>query len=314
MSLELSIIVPVYNVEKYLDECLNSIIKIDGVTKEIIIVNDGSTDKSEEIIESFLDKFPKDLVYIKQNNKGLSVARNTGLLHAKGDYVIFCDSDDFLDSDKLLDLFIKGKEDSLDVILGDFQYFKDQKHFVDKQMIARSLRLTEFKLTNGLKFWDECFDSKRDSIRVEVVTNIFKRKMLMESNIFFTKNLLHEDTLFMYNVMIYATKVKYFPVFFYSYRLRENSIMRSLTLKNYVSKFYIAMELNSLKHRNNISSYCWDSYILSLYFTSVFNCRIKNQYLFDEIKDNSKLTFKSVLKLKLISFLHFFSNEIQIKL
>ena len=92
----LSIIIPVYNVELYLDQCLESILKQDLDDCEIIIVNDGSTDHSIEIIEKYKDRFSCSTVVMSQSNSGLSVARNIGVQHCKGDYIYFVDSDDYL--------------------------------------------------------------------------------------------------------------------------------------------------------------------------------------------------------------------------
>ncbi|MGL4687379.1 MAG: glycosyltransferase family 2 protein, partial [Fusobacteriaceae bacterium] len=95
--MELSIIVPIYMVEEYLEECLESLYKIEGIEKEIILVNDGSPDNSYLIIEEFKKKYPKETVIIKKKNGGLSSARNLGISVAKGKYISFIDSDDFID-------------------------------------------------------------------------------------------------------------------------------------------------------------------------------------------------------------------------
>ena len=96
--MKLSIIVPVYNVEKYIEKCLNSLCNPE-IEKEIIIVNDGSTDSSLKIVEEFKKNHDKEnIIIISQENKGLSEARNTGLRKAKGEYVSFIDSDDFVNN------------------------------------------------------------------------------------------------------------------------------------------------------------------------------------------------------------------------
>ena len=94
-NMKLSIVVPIYNVEKYLEECLESIYKL-NIKKEIILVNDESPDKSYLIIEKYKKLYPNETVIINQKNKGLSGARNSGLEIAKGKYIAFIDSDDFI--------------------------------------------------------------------------------------------------------------------------------------------------------------------------------------------------------------------------
>ena len=96
-----SIIVPVYNMEKYISKCLDSIFSSTYKNYEVIIVNDGSTDKSDEIIKTYIEK-NRNIIYIKEENMGLSTARNNGVSKATGDYIIFVDSDDYIE-EKLLE-------------------------------------------------------------------------------------------------------------------------------------------------------------------------------------------------------------------
>lgn len=106
----LSIIVPVYNVEKFIDKCLYSLVNQTLQDIEIIIVNDGSTDNSQNIIDEYVKNYSNKLVSLNKENGGLSDARNFGLKHASGEYVGFVDSDDFIDFDmyeKLYDYAIK---------------------------------------------------------------------------------------------------------------------------------------------------------------------------------------------------------------
>ena len=94
----ISIIVPVYNTEKHIERCLDSIMKQDYPNFEVILVNDGSTDESGIIIQKYKEKY-KNISYIKQENKGVGAARNAGIKVAKGDYISFVDSDDFIMED-----------------------------------------------------------------------------------------------------------------------------------------------------------------------------------------------------------------------
>jgi glycosyltransferase involved in cell wall biosynthesis len=112
----LSIIIPVYNVEPYLAECLDSVFSQDNIAVcEVIIVNDGSTDGSVSIIERYQKKYP-ELIVVHQENKGLSGARNTGINCAKGDYLYFLDSDDFLLQDAVSNILNKIKETTAEII------------------------------------------------------------------------------------------------------------------------------------------------------------------------------------------------------
>ena len=105
MSVEVSIVVPVYNVEKYLPQCLESILNQTFQNFEIIVVNDGSTDESERIIQQYSLKYPNKIRAFSQENQGLAATRNLALKYASGKYISFVDSDDFVGTDFIKDLY-----------------------------------------------------------------------------------------------------------------------------------------------------------------------------------------------------------------
>ncbi|MDG0811835.1 glycosyltransferase [Cohnella rhizosphaerae] len=151
--MDLSIIIPVYNVEEYLQECLDSIYKIKEINKEVIIINDGSTDSSQTIIDKYLEKYPLDTKVIIQENQGLSGARNSGLNVAEGEYVTFIDSDDFIIPQKYVELFNLGVNCNLDIIVGGFKYkFKDNI-YTTKSIETRKNKLIPLGITTGLDFF-----------------------------------------------------------------------------------------------------------------------------------------------------------------
>ena len=115
--MKLSYIVPVYNVEAYLDKCLRSLYNqsLELADFEVVIINDGSSDSSIEIIEKYRTLY-QNITLIEQENQGLSVARNNGINHAKGDYILCVDSDDFLIQDSISNLLQKAIDLNLDVV------------------------------------------------------------------------------------------------------------------------------------------------------------------------------------------------------
>ncbi|SHK18373.1 Glycosyltransferase involved in cell wall bisynthesis [Clostridium cavendishii DSM 21758] len=312
--MDLSIIIPVFNVEEYLENCLNSIYSIEGINKEIIIVNDGSTDGSQKIIDTYKNRYPEETKVIIQQNKGLSGARNAGLDLAKGKYISFIDSDDYIDWKKYYELFENGKEEDLDIIFGELKYLGDDGAYITKDMERRRKKLSKLNICTGIDFWEKSFEKNNDSIRVEVVTNFYKREMLQNNKLFFKEGLLHEDTLFMFMTIFYAKKVKYFPIDFYFYRIREGSIMSALNYKNCIHKMYIAGQLQEFKEKNNINLYSWDSIIFALYFGAVRKYKVKNTELYDKIRLNNKLTNKCKIKKCIIKFLNFKLKNITIKI
>lgn len=314
MSIELSIIVPIYNVEEYLEECLNSIYNINNINKEVILINDGSTDRSQVIVDKFKKRYDDITKVIIKKNSGLSSARNSGLNQAKGEYVLFIDSDDFIDSKKIEKLFFYARRNELDIAFGDLYHIKNKDVIVYKNSKRRENKLKKINVTDGMSFWDSCIEKKTGYIRVEVVTNIFKREMLNKYDIRFKEGLLHEDTLFMFVATFYAQRVKYYPINFYYYRLREGSIMHTEGYKNYLHKLFIAKELQEFKERNNIKAYSWNNMIFTLYFAALKNCNIKNEELYKKIKENKNLLLINKIKRLLINIYNKNARDIEVSI
>ena len=117
MSIKISVIMPVYNVERYLSECIDSVVRQTFKEKEIIVVNDGSTDSSLLILNEYADKYD-NIVVLTQKNQGPGPARNNGIQHAKGKYLIFIDPDDFYPSDDCLEALYDAAEKNNVLICG----------------------------------------------------------------------------------------------------------------------------------------------------------------------------------------------------
>ena len=122
-----SVIIPIYNTGKYLKQCMDSIINQSLKGIEIICVNDGSTDNSLDILKEY-----SNIKIINQKNQGLSIARNTGLKYANGEYIYFCDSDDFLQLDALENLYLFAKHNNLDVLYFDGIAFFESEELKNK--------------------------------------------------------------------------------------------------------------------------------------------------------------------------------------
>ena len=126
MTEKITVIVPVYNVEHYLDKCLDSVIKQTYKNIEIIVVNDGSTDNSGEICQEYAQKDNR-IVYIEKENGGLSDARNAGLDQMTGSYVTFVDSDDWIEQDYVETLYQKITEYQADIAIGNYYSFDEER-------------------------------------------------------------------------------------------------------------------------------------------------------------------------------------------
>ena len=119
MKIKVSVIVPVYNVEKFIDKCLNSIVNQTLKEIEIIVVNDGSPDNSQKIIDKYVKKYPEKVQSFIKENGGQGSARNLGIEKAKGEYISFVDSDDWLDLDALEKMYSLAKKDNSDIVICD---------------------------------------------------------------------------------------------------------------------------------------------------------------------------------------------------
>lgn len=237
MSIDISIIIPIYNVEDYIERALDSIARINGrgFKCEVIIVNDGTTDKSDEIAKSYIDKI-EDCVFVSQSNQGLSAARNKGLSLAKGEYVFFFDSDDFIDADNFADLFNSGCKKGVDIIIGDYYDFVDGKAKYGRYHLpAKSLTCSGRDAF--IKYYE-------DGINTMVWRSIYRREMLLQNNLLFSNGILHEDINWTPKTLLSAQTVYYSSIPFYYYVQRSGSIQNSSCSKSKIeSMLYVCEDL-----------------------------------------------------------------------
>ena len=207
---KISIIVPVYNVENYLERCLNSLVKqtIDDI--EIILINDGSPDNSQKIIDRFKDQYPDKIVSIEIENSGVAHARNVGLQHATGEYIGFVDSDDYVDVSMYENLYQKAKEEESDIVMSGYTRLwrassKDYQ-LGEMELYGKSLSESPMILVSGVPYiWNK----------------IFSRRMINENKILFNEFGIFEDLLFSYQCYLYANRISKCDKALYYYRVRR---------------------------------------------------------------------------------------------
>ena len=204
MDIFISLIIPVYNVEDYLFQCLNSVINQIEAFDEVIIVNDGSTDHSKEICEKYVSRY-KHFKLISQKNQGLSVARNRGINEASGDYIMFLDSDDYLRNDAVKILKEKLKETLFDMILFDADIFFDKTVIKSKKNIYdRSLSGLDGKVMSGEEYFAKAYP---ENYIVSVCMAIYKSQLIKKEKIFFPEGLYFEDNYFSFVFLEHANKI-----------------------------------------------------------------------------------------------------------
>lgn len=242
-NISISFIIPVYNTEKYLQRCLESIITLPFISFEIIIVNDGSTDNSFAIIDQYEKRY-SFIHSITQENKGLSSARNTGLSKAKGEYVLFVDSDDYLECEGILKMIKIALREKPDIVVGRVRSIKLSGQIKQWPYVSSSTKLTsELYIEKILKV----------GYTPMVFNYMCKRDFLIKKNIYFKAGIIHEDELWTPNILLRAQTICVSPKIHYKYCVREGSIMsNSKDFKRFLSIYVIINELFFLL--NNISS------------------------------------------------------------
>lgn len=243
----LSIIIPVYNVEAYLNKCLDSILIDNKFTGEVICVNDGSKDNSLLILESYAKKF-NNLKIISQKNSGLSAARNTGLNNATGDYVFFPDSDDWI---------LSGSIDKITSEINgeDVIYFNARKYYEEKDIYESDIDIPVIKNMNGSAYFEEIYDKPRNMPCVCVWGGIYSRSFLIDNKLYNEPGIYHEDNYFTPQVLLAARSVSSINEYVYIYRIRKSSITANVTNKHIKDLLFVARNLyNIYVSKENVSN------------------------------------------------------------
>ena len=190
-KIDISIIVPIYNAEKYLKKCLDSLINQTKKELEFILINDGSTDNSENIIKEYKDKRIK---YFKNKNQGIGKTRNFGIEKSTGKYIMFLDSDDYIEETACQKMFDKIENDNLDLVICDF--YKEYDDGTIEKISTNNFKNSSLKdnpdiITEYLCPW----------------AKLYSRKMIIDNNIRFVENLKYEDAPFTIETLCCAKKI-----------------------------------------------------------------------------------------------------------
>lgn len=269
---KISFIVPVYNVEKYLAECINSILNVEYQNKEIILINDGSTDDSEKICRIY-EQDNENIKLISKKNEGLSEARNLGIRKATGEYIFFIDSDDFYSYDFSRDISTVINENSYDVILFDYKYYNQQsdtfltpKKTIDKNNIngKEGIQVLEY------------FLEYQKNIQWIVVQGVYKKEFLVGNELYFVKDRYYEDILWLPEVFINSNSMFYIDNNIYVYRLeREGQITSDISEKSLSDNLYVIdyweKKLRKYKLKEELKVKIMKNIITRYYYTIWYN-------------------------------------------
>ena len=235
--IDISVIVPVYNVEEYLPACIDSLLHQGEVHLEIILIDDGSTDNSGAIADQYA-KQDSRIKVIHQENRGLSCARNTGIDESRGKYIAFVDSDDWIMENSLCQLYQIAVENQCDIVKGDFQYNQQDRN------VKSPFNPVPKELLNTVLSGNECFCGlvKSRAFVPMVWSYLYRRDYIEQIKMRFEEGIIHEDELWTPLVLCQALRIVIIDLVFYYYRQREDSIMESSNTQ---------IRLNSLLHVAN---------------------------------------------------------------
>ena len=221
-EIKISIIVPIYNVEKYIRRCMDSLLRQAFDNYEIIAVNDGTLDSSMEYVYS-LQKNYDNIVICERENGGLSAARNTGIERARGEYILFCDSDDALQENCLAMIYEEAKNKDLDMLLYGAKTIWEIEEGTDINSYSRE-NITQ-EVISGQEMLTELVN--KGKYRASACMYLIKRKILIENRLFFVEKILHEDEVFTPIALMKAQRVEYRNWLIYMRYVREGSITTS---------------------------------------------------------------------------------------
>jgi len=215
---KVSIIVPVYNTSQYLAKCLESLINQSLDEIEIIIVNDGSPDNCQEIIDFYVKNYPKKTVSVQKQNEGLSMARNDGIKIAKGEYIGFVDSDDWIDLNMLETMYTKAKTCDFDLIVCDVNFVYESYC----QCVTSGLTTDVLTKQDVKQSMNNIFPG---------VWNKLYRRSLFENDVAFKKGVWFEDVEFIYRLLIYVESIGVVSQPLVFYLQRSNAITKTFNIK-----------------------------------------------------------------------------------
>lgn len=277
----ISVIIPVYNVENYLDVCIQSVLRQTFNNIEIILVDDGSTDNSSRICDTYAEKDQR-IIVIHQINKGLGGARNTGISIARGEYILFLDSDDFICNNCCEDLYKTATEKQTDIVLsGETLFFDDSKTF--KPGFRNYSEMAGTIQFISSKNYIDCF--------TPAWGRLYKRSFINKNKLLFIEKCCYEDNSWGCLVSGLTDKIAFAGNLFY-YRQRNGSItsFKEYNALDFVNDYiYFEKQIKNIKLPKNKLKWAYQWYILNFY-NYFYSLSDYNRHLFfNYIVDNFKI-------------------------
>ncbi|MGM0216064.1 glycosyltransferase family 2 protein [Enterococcus sp. AZ109] len=210
-GIKVSVIVPIYNTCSYLEACLTSLVQQTLKEIELILINDGSTDGSQQVIETFVERFPEKMRVFNQDNKGQAYARNLGLVHAKGDYIGFVDSDDVVAVGMFEQMYEAAVNTQADMVECDYKFCKVVE--------GVEYPLRKYGKVHERKKLEDLFIDPL----VSPWNKLYRRKIIQQAQVFFPEGLIYEDTAFYMNLLPWIKKTAFVNTAYVTHYSRDNS-------------------------------------------------------------------------------------------
>lgn len=291
-----SVIIPVYNVEKYLKKCIESLLKQQYTDMEIILIDDKSTDNSLSIAKKYLEYNNVRLI-LKEKNTGLSDTRNTGIREAKGQYILFLDSDDYVEDGCIVKIekIIKDAKEPDVVYFGYYEEYEDSKE---------QSKIYGYISEKNQLFTNENFlisELKKRNLYAPVWLGVYKRELILDNNMYFECGILHEDELWTPQILLKADMIYTSDYAYYHYLRRRGSITKTGDkTKHGIDMHYICKRLDIItgKIENPKLNKYMNNHIAMLYMKGMTEGKLyKKQKKVDRFYPLRKVCFiKDIVK------------------
>jgi glycosyltransferase involved in cell wall biosynthesis len=287
---KVSVVIPCYNCEKYITECLDSIVNQTYKNIEIILVDDGSNDDTLSIVEKY-----KNIIVIKNTNKGVSNARNCGIYKSTGDYIIFIDSDDYIEKNAIKTMMDCMIKDNLDMVRSNY------KKIIGKKLYSLDSLYKSKTFINKNNFKETIYRFVLGTEKFNYAcSTIYRLDIIKENKILFDENIINgEDAIFVMDYIKHINSICYIPDELYIYRIHENSMTKKGKSIDLIwdNKLKYINELRKKEKEWNMEQYglvdCKIIYILLSCIYRVVKFEDDFEYIFKMIED---INLNSILK------------------
>lgn len=251
---KISVIVPVYQVESFIEETMRSLARQNFTDFEIILVNDGTKDRSIDVAKLILEKSKLNFIIINQVNKGVSASRNVGIMNAKGDWIVCIDSDDYIDENFLKILYNNTKNNNSDVSIVNFQYIKENTKV---KKLSRNFENKVIKQKDILKL----FLTRK--IKIIIPGMLIKKSFIIQNNLYYNEKMkFSEDQHYIWRVLFLLEKCIFNNAPLYNYVVRSNSTMTSSNVDKIVTGYNGFLELSNALEDDKILNLIFPRWIL----------------------------------------------------